>query len=237
MQVIRKGGRSLVANDRSGKRKRKRKPRVRRGGARRTPNRMQVYGGALNQLRKDIAQMYQFINTETKYVDISASAAVTAGAWNFVILNTMVQGTTASTRLGQSIRSHGLELRCSVLINAASLVPQGFRVVVFIDKQPNQANAVLTTIYPTGLLTPRTVSYVDRYSILFERTFTFSPNDNGMMLFDYIAKQTWHTEYETSNVGTVADITKNALYLMWYSDQGANTPTFAYNSRYLFFDN
>jgi len=225
-----KNKRSLVQND-MGRAKRRR-----RRGRNKGKGRAQVYGQALGQLRKDVGMLFNFLNVEDKYIDISASAAAGTASWNFVILNTCNLGTTATTRNGQSIKWKGIELRwnCTMSTTTAN---QFFRLVLFVDTQPNAANATITDLYPLGVLTPRNVGYLQRFSIFYERTFALNPASDTCFIGECVKQIPMHTEFNTGNAGDITDITKNALYLAWYTSVAANPPTFAYNSRFVFIDN
>ncbi len=47
----------------------------------------------------------------------------------------------------------------------------------------------------------------------------------------------FHVEYNNGNAGTIADINSNSLYLVCFSDQATNTPTFQAYVRTWFVDN
>jgi hypothetical protein len=230
-QQVVAGKRHLVNNDRKrggGGRKRRR----RRGGN----SRLKVYSAAGNQIARDVRYLMSVVNVETKYIDISGSGAAT-NAWSFVILNTMVQGTTPNTRVGQSVKWVGVEFRFSAVMSALNQTPQLFRLLLFVDHQPNAANATITDVYPTGIITPRTVGYLERFSILFERSFCLNPEGNESCLMDHISKYSYHTEFNLLNNGNIGDITKNAYYYAYLTDAAANGATFSYNSRFVFVDN
>lgn len=224
--------RHIVNNERNVLKRRSRK----RAGKSGANKRWNVYGKAGSQLVSDVKYLMSVINVEDKYVDISGSGAAT-NAWQFVILNTMVQGTTPNTRIGQSIKWVGVEFRFSAVLNAANTLPQLFRLILFVDHQPNAANATITDVYPTGIITPRNVGYLERFTVLYEKVFALSPSNNGACVFDYISKHAFHTFFNLTNGGTIADITKNAYYYAYQTDAAANGATFSYNSRFVFVDN
>jgi hypothetical protein len=233
-QVV-KNKKHLVEDDVSRRRRRGRgggKRKNRRGG------RGQIYGSALTQLRKDVGYVMSMLNVEDKYIDISATTTASSAAWGFVILNTMVRGTSATTRIGQSIRWVGNELRWSLTMNATGQLPQFVRIVLFVDKQPNAANATMTDVYPLGILTPRDVGNLNRFTILYERVLAMNPDGNECFVGDSIRTLSqYHTMFNTGNAGDITDITKNALYLMWCSSVALNLPSFGYNNRFIFVDN
>lgn len=236
MLVVKGGNRTLVSDD---KKKSGRKPsgkaRGRGGGKRKS--RMAIYGAAGNQLTRDVKWLLSVVNVEDKYLDISSST-VTAGTWTYVLLNPLSQGVTPNTRIGQSVKCVGLEVRCTVFCNSASTAFQTVRFMVFKDKQANGALPGATDVYGSGVLTPRTVGYISRFTILFERTMCFSPtSSDGINSFDFITRQDWHQEFNTGNSGTITDITENSCYVGYITDQGALFPNVSFTSRYVYVDN
>ncbi len=232
---VKRGNTTLVHDDKKrggGKRRRKRKPR----GKNPIRRRVGVYTAAASQLYRDVRWLMSVVNVEDKYID--TSGGVTYGnTWTYILINAIAQGTTPNTRIGQSVKCVGIELRCTTYVAAASTVPQNVRIMCFIDKQPNAAAPGATDVYPNNVLAPRTVGYIDRFSILFERTFALNTVSTANVAFDYIARQDWHEEFNLLNNGTIADITKNALYMGYITDQSVNLPNLGYYARYVYVDN
>jgi hypothetical protein len=235
MQVVRHGNRRLVNDDkrRSGGKGKTRSRMV----SNRPQGRMEVYGAAASQLGKDVKWLMSVVNVEDKYLDTTSSAA-SSSSWQYVLCNAISQGVTPSTRIGQSIKCVGIELRYTILCATASTAFQTVRLMLFVDKQPNAANPGATDVYGAGVLLPRTVGYLDRFKVIHEITMAFSPiSNNGIMTGSFIHKQDFHQEFNTGNAGTIADITRNSLFVGYYTDQGANQATVSFTCRYVYVDN
>ncbi len=226
----RKGLKSQVHNDRK-KRKARTKPR-----GRKKPGRMAIYGNAYNQLRSDVGYLMSMINTETKYVD-STNIQTMSGAWQQTLLNGLVQGTTSTTRLGQSLKATGIEFKCFVTMNAAATAISSYRVMIFMDKQPNATAPTTTDVYPAAAVSYRTVAYLDRFSIIWEKWAILDVEFPTGEIESFSKTLNFHEEFNTSNAGTIADITKNSLYIAFYSDAGSNFPSINWSVRYVFVDN
>ncbi len=222
---------SQVHNDRKN-RKRKRRPQ-----GRKKPGRMKIYGSAYNQLRSDIGYIMSMINVETKYVDIAPTTTVLSGAWQLFLLNGISQGVTANTRNGQSVKASGLEMKVFTTINPAATTVQSYRFVVFVDHQPNATAPTATDVYLAGPVTFRSVPYLDRFTIIWEKWAILDPETLSAEVEQFSRRLGWHEEFNAASTGLIGDITKNSLYFMMYSDAGVNFPTAVWNCRYVFVDN
>ncbi len=226
----RRGNKSQVHND-VNKRKRRRKP-----GGKRKPGRMKIYGSAYNQLRSDVGYIMSLLNTETKYID-SAFSVNFSGSWQIQLLNGISLGTSSTTRTGQSVKASGLEAKFFVTLNPLSTSIQSYRIVILQDKQPNATAVTPTDVYLASPVSPRTVAYLDRFTILWEKWAIIEPDWPTGEIEQFSRSLNFHVEFNTGNAGTIADITKNSVYMMWYSDAGANFGTLVYYTRFVFIDN
>ncbi len=232
-QSLRNNKKTLVNNDRN---RSKRPNRGRRPAGK--PGRMQIYSNAASQLRRDVAMLMQYVNTESKYVDTTSGGLQAVGVgYNIALLNGISLGTTSTTRTGQSVKCVGCELRFHAMINPAATTCNVMRVYLVRDKAANATQPTFTDVYPTGTVTPRVVSYLDRFTILYQLEFMLNNQGNGGTLGDYLMAQNWHQEFNTGNAGTIADITVNSLYLAWQTSVAVNMPDFSYTFRYVFVDN
>jgi hypothetical protein len=234
MQQLTKSNKTVVNNDRKNRRTRKRG----KSNGNRQPSRTEVYGAAYNQLRRDIAFIMQFINTESKYIDTTSGGLVAMGVgYNINLVNPISLGTSSTTRTGQSVKCVGIELRWHAMIDPAATTCNVVRVYLVRDKAANAAQPTFTDIYPAGTVTPRVVAYLDRFQVLYQREVMLNNAGSGGQLGDYIAEQNWHQEFNTGNAGTIADITVNSLYLTWQTSVATDMPSFSYTCRYVYVDN
>jgi len=226
----RKGLKSQIKNDQR-KNAARRKPK-----AKKVPGRMQIYGSAYNQLHSDVSWLLSMVNTETKYVDAGGIFAFT-GAWQITLLNGLTTGTSSTTRIGQSIKLVGIEFKCFVTMNPLATAISSYRVVIVKDKQCNAAALTGTDVYPAGSTSFRTVSYLDRFDVIWEKWAILDVEFPTGEIEQFSKKVEFHVDFNTGTAGTIADITKNSLYMIVYSDAGVNYPQMHFASRVVFVDN
>jgi hypothetical protein len=176
------------------------------------------------------------VNVEEKYIDVTQTITLSA-AWQLQLLNGVTLGNTSITRNGQSIKLSGWEFKLFLTINAANTAPQSARIVVFIDKQSNAAAPTATDVYPATSSSFRTVGSIQRFTILYEKWLVLTPSNVSGLIDSLSRELTNHVEYNTGNAGTIADIVSNSIYVMAYSDAGANFPALVTSSRITFIDN
>lgn len=185
---------------------------------------------------RDIRWLKSMINVEKKYLDITFDSAVSSTE-NFQLLNGMALGDTSITREGQSIKMINLFLRAYITMHASATTTQ-VRLMIILDTQPNAAAMTAAELLAStsNILSPLTIGYGSRFKILIDKLFRLDTNKLNLE-YKHFMKLGMHTKYNTSNNGTIADITKNSLYLMLVSDQATNTPNVSFWNRLRFIDN
>lgn len=150
---------------------------------------------------------------------------------DYIVLNTIAQGTNNTDRIGNRIRMKILRLRLS-FENVLLTLPCWIRVFVLLDKQPNGALPTTTQLLfnTTGgntYITNFNVNGRKRYKILFDRTLDISVQGGGTdvesqhHIIKNIRLKDTVTVYN-SNAATTAAINTNALYLCAMTNIGAN---------------
>lgn len=95
-------------------------------------------------------------------------------------LNLIVQGTGESQRIGRKVVIRKIDLRITAELKDVfqqNDIPKGdiLRVILFVDKQANGANAVVTDILETAEINSyRNLSQVNRFKILYNGYFTLN---------------------------------------------------------------
>lgn len=202
------------------------------------PGRMQIYGAAGSQLVKDVALLKSLINTETKYIDTTASLNITSGGV-VVPLNLVAQGDSATTREGNSVKNHSLAVRYTAYWNTASAIPfQWCRFIVVHDLQCNGVLPNINTILQTvNYQSPKNDAGRQRYKTLSDKTYSLSQQGQPNIDEELYMKLGDHTNYGLGNAGTIADISTGAYYLVMIADVAANGPGAAWYTRMRFIDN
>jgi hypothetical protein len=216
----------------------KRKRRVNRNQVISKRGRLQIYGDAGRQLMRDVNSLRRFINTEIHNTDAIGNAVASTSTASFVLLNGLTTGDGNSNRTGQSIKGDGIDLKFVITGNAAA-TPLLQRVLVVMDKQPNAAIfAIGDLLNATTATSMYTVGNQLRFNVLFDESYTMVPaSDSYCQVRAIKINANAHTEYNTNNAGTIADIVTNSIYLIHFSDQAVNNSAINYFSRFWFIDN
>ncbi len=132
---------------------------------------------------------------EYKHVDlISAFAPDNDG--DLVILNSIAQGDSDQTRDGDKIRMQNLTIRGDVIGNGVSA--DCIRLIIFHDKQnviltPNDLLAGISEI--SSVHQPKRYDRRFQTKILFDRTWTVSPDGPRIKCFKKVIKLNINTQY------------------------------------------
>lgn len=231
------GSKGMLWKKSDGKRRNKRSSGKKPRNPMQKPGRgRMVYLDAGRQALKDINILRRFINTEIKRVDYSATETSSTTA-TFDLLNGMAQGTTASTRVGQSVKCDGIFVRLAITINA-SATTSFERVLVVMDKQANgAAPAIGSILNATTVVSPFVIGAQNRFAILMDESFALSAGGIQCVLYDKSIACSSHVEYNTGSAGTIADINTNSIYLIHFSDQATNVVSLSMFVCFWFIDN
>jgi len=177
-------------------------------------------------------------NIEDKYNDVSSLATSLGTTPTQVLLNGLSQGTTAVTRIGQSIKTVNLEVTLTVSVDNVSTEPQYVRWVIVRDDQCNGSAFSSTTYWVSNSVYSFTnVSADDRFYTYKDEIVCVSPNGPEGYIHRSVIPLSFHTKYNSGNAGTIADIYKGSLYFMAISSDNTNTPELSANFRLWFVDN
>lgn len=206
----------------------------------------------ISSIQKQVSQLA----TATLRQNFTNNAyAVVTQAGFFTLLNGMQTGDGDNQRNGNSVWIKRIECRCAINIDGSALaqvtaVPYIYRMMVIYDTQPNNtvisiadvlsnsannANNYLSA-YDFNNVRNKVVSKNGRFKILFDETYTFSPQANTRaavgtttyesmsknIVFKKVYKSGLLTKYDNSNVGTIADINTGSLYMYETSNIGTN---------------
>lgn len=182
---------------------------------------------------------------EVKQIDLAGSATLaytSTGTWTTagrILLNPLQQGTTAETRIGRKITLKDVLIRMFITRHSSDTKGAFYRIVVFYDRKPAGAAPSATTIFDVDtILSPLNRGNAGRFSILFDETVEMDEQTDFKTRKIYIPlTRTPVTDYGLGNAGTIADISKGALYL-WVNGEGLDTAdsSYTYNSRVKYTD-
>lgn len=187
---------------------------------------------------------------ELKYTNLYTIGSALAGAAPIgVVCNLMVQGITRSTRLSNRVRMKSLELRYDYNIDNGCMNFVHLRCMVFVDKQTNSGGPPFATsplLGAASTLPGNTDAYQalynpayvpSRYKVLYDGSTTLGLEGGvanigqrsvSKRVLLKIPKSMAEVVFTDSNTGTLSDITKNSVHLVFFSDYvgaGPNAPT------------
>lgn len=199
--------------------------------------------GVTRQLAGKIGPLLALLNIEEKYSDfLFAGVAFGLGFGNQTLVSGLSLGNTATTRNGQSVKWTNYQYDLRISMGTVSQVTY-IRFMIVQDRVPNGA------AFATGDLFQAAVSGTDfttsLYNVGNERRFIIYSDQMVSMnsanslthMFQGRLLVNAHTEYNTGNAGTIADIQTGSFYFLFLSNQSVNTPTITGAIRVRFVDN
>lgn len=207
-----------------------------RRGRRMRRGRPITYGQIGRKVWRDVKWLKSVVNVEKKHLEYTANTTSSTTA-AFVLINGSVPGDTGESRDGQSIKMTSTLVRYTVVVNG-SATASVHRVIIFIDTQPNAATPAAGDILDTAtnVLSPINITYGTRFKVLRD-IIVHVDSTNKIRTVKKFIKLHSHTKFNAGTAGTIADISRNALYMLHMSSEATNVPTFDYFVRTRFIDN
>lgn len=185
-----------------------------------------------NWALKKVKQLADAVNIEYKYIEPNNTATGVDYDGVLYALNTVSQGVTDNTRIGDSLKVQRLTMRYAVKRNSADSL---IRVIVLWEQIPTLStpadviNGAGGTNAPLG---PKVYDNRFKTRFLYDRTFALSSN-NSIKNVDVNLPINLHTQYSAGST----TITTGKLWLLVISDQiTSNLPTFQYLTRVTYTD-
>lgn len=221
--------------------------RRRRSYKRKPQSRWSTYGKAAAQLGKDLGTAYSWIgaatgfNTERKLIDTGTVTINVSNAPSPIVLAAPPRGDDYTQRNGRSIKLTSTYMKGLVKINPASTANQFVRIVIGVCLQPNGTGTNPSAITLFGTATPAITAMYDLnfrnfYRIMYDKVVTVTP-DWDTRIVKYGKKYQMHVIFNSGSSGSFTDIMTNALFMLVFSDQTANLPTFQFDVRSRYVDN
>lgn len=176
---------------------------------------------------------------EKKAADIGVATYQVNTTGSITLLAVPTLGTDYTNRIGRRIRLRSLYIRGHVNAENAELpittagvetLAQQARLIIVVDRQPNATVFGITDL----LVSARAESQLnlnnrDRFKVLVDKTYqipnsvkatpatptSFIGNFGGMFKVKVFKKLNLPVQFNSTNGGTIADITSNAIYMVW----------------------
>jgi len=192
------------------------------------------------------------LNVEKKYFDTSQSSQV--DNTNLPVNQClMAQGTTATTRIGNSVKLKSMQTRFSIYQVPANTNPCHVRCIIYQDTSKSTyttpAVADILEVNSTTFvsISPYSMNEPGRWKILLDKTMMLSPygQDGSYHHFDFFHKfgstnkkgEAYdHLQWDETGSGQ-ADMRGYPIYILTLSDDATNGPLVQYYNRLRFIDN
>jgi len=180
-------------------------------------------------------------------VIIGAPTATSIAYYSTYLMNGCTQGTTGNQRVGSMIKMIRFDCRFSIASNAAGA--NRLRIILMKDMQPNGSVFVANDLFQdtsntnTQLFSPFNHFQRNRYIILKDETYCL-PMGGGTSNIPEKKYITWSVPLHnamasytaTGSAGTIADIVRGAVYLVFVSDDAVNGPSVGFTPRLTYVD-
>lgn len=192
-------------------------------------------------------------NDEVKYQLTIAGSFTVSTTPSMLLLNAMTRGDSIQQRTSDSIRALMFELTGILQTGNNAIV----RVMLISDKSPLGtaikfsavtpatgyafAGAASSAILPYQMMNFNNTSLSEEFRIFYDKTFNVTTTDVFGIPITIKQKIDVEAEYKGGNAGTVADLSKNALYLVVFGSNSVGgvptTTTLVYDSCLYYSDN
>ena len=179
---------------------------------------------------------------EKKNLDATSTATVVAAGTQAVVLllNAAVQGVTPITYVGRSLRMKSLHIRWLGSLAATTVGSSPLRMLIVYDKQTNAATPATTAVVAAdNISSPMNLANNRRFLVLMDEEIPCVGDKGPSAWFvNRYRKLNLVTEFNTTNGGTVADITSGAIFALFWQNGNLITadPTNRLYSRIRFVD-
>ena len=181
---------------------------------------------------------------ELKYIDASTVGTVIDESGNITLLNGLLTGTSATSRVGMRIQMRSVHLKYMingpVYTNPASTSPmaQTVRIMLVLDMQPNGATFALSDLLEDttpgiGIVSSLYMANAARFKVLYDKRVTVTAAivtasaaevqfaENKTVYDETYLKLSHEVHYANSNNGDITDMRTGALFLVTLCDTAA----------------
>lgn len=207
-------------------------------------------GGYLSTAAKALSVAYsvkKLLNVEHKYNDVTLNNTVGYDAPIYTLLNGVAQGDGATTRDGNSLKMEYVDI--NLILKNANAADRTVRIMLVEQKDVNGLAPVISEILDDSATQYAPLSHFNRdqinnFRVLYDKRYsmTDSTSDNALRQINinhqFRSDATAKVRYD-GVLGTVANMSKNSLYLVITADNTAASSPVAVTakSRVTFLDN
>jgi len=183
-------------------------------------------------------------STELKDITVRSLAVVaplaSANGSTPFLVNPVIQGSSATTRIGRRILMKSLYIRWFAQLVSTTTGGTPYRMLVVYDSQTNGTAPAVTDVVLTDEITsPMNLNNSRRFKTLCDKTWEClgTGGPQSITLEKYI-KLNLPVEFNNGNAGTVGDIQTGSIYVICWTGNGlaVTVPTSVFYSRIRFSD-
>jgi len=197
------------------------------------------YGGrrGLYKLAKDVYRVKSLMNVEFKKIDVNHTAAVPSTTWSTVLLNGIAQGDDYDMRNGRSVKCTSINVN-GFLLKHNSAAQTIIRIALVYMPRTDLVNPTTSQIFAVdnSTVSKYNINYAGYAKVLYDRTIMLDGANKTMSKLSIRRKLYGHMRFIGTDA-TVGSIERGGLFLLYMSNEGTNTPTFNYQSRFRYVDN
>lgn len=184
-----------------------------------------------------VAQLSSLINTEFKTADTAGTSTLTTVPI-IALLNGLGIGDDFNNRDGRQVRWKSVEIKIQFLLSTAGPIEDMVRIMVVIDKQPNETLMVIADLLDTTTVqSMKNLNQRKRFVILLDTVIELSLAQRTNAFWKYYKKIDMKTIYDSSDTGGITDIETNAFYLVLFCTEAVNGIVSERTTRMRFIDN
>jgi hypothetical protein len=183
------------------------------------------------------------LEPEKKNVDTTINTSIVFGqsTGTLQLLNGLVPGNSATTRIGRTVTMRSLEIRWLGSLAPTTTGSSPLRMLVIYDKQTNASAPMATDILVSDLIdSPMNLSNSKRFIIIANEEISCVGTAGPQSWFSNIyRKLNLPIEFNTATNGTVGDIVTGAIFALFYQEGTllVASPSNLFYSRIRFIDN
>ncbi len=188
----------------------------------------------LNEIRK-------LINIEEKYSDTSINQTPDQNG-AVTCITQLAQGTTMSTRVGNSIKVQNLEILGRIAVGSSVTTFSVVRIIVFRDMEGQGTAPVMSDVLEsigTSAAPRQPLDWLNRkrFGILYDSLVVLTPTSGGSSVKPFAFKIALekHVLYRGTTAAAASD-GEGSIYVGTVSDETTNTPAVGLTSRIVYTD-
>jgi len=198
-----------------------------------------VWNDAAKALRL-AKQVKAMVNVEYKHHTTKGTATTIEPTPSIYNLSTVQQGDTDNHRDGSKIRCKWYTFNYTITMNNSATSTQ-IRVMIVLDRQTNQSTFPSAHLLADDSVSDNIVSGLNldnagRFRLLYDRVHTLNIDGNRSITRKVYKKIDIPIHFDAST-GSIADLTRSSLHLLFMSNEPSNKPNITFNYRLRYIDN